>query len=76
MATLFYMSLPGVGDWSAAMGETGAQFAPYHSYLRNAKNAADQRALSLAWREPTEEERVELARRLRARREREVDRSA
>lgn len=67
MARLFYTSLPGVGDWSAAMLESGAQLAPYRSYLTNAKNAADNRALSLAWRTPTSDERRDLDRRLRER---------
>lgn len=67
MARLFYMSLPGVGDWSAAMRESGAQLAPYRSYLMTAKTAADNRALSLAWRSPSSEESQELDRRLRER---------
>lgn len=67
MARLFYMSLTGVGDWSAAMRQSGAQFAPYHSYLGTAKRAADNRALSLAWRLPTKEERHVFEQRLRDR---------
>lgn len=67
MARLFYMSLPGVGDWSAAMRESGAQLAPYRSYLITAKKAADNRALSLAWRTPEPDEVLELDRRLRGR---------
>lgn len=67
MARLFYMSLPGVGDWSAAMRESGAQLAPYRSYLITAKKAADNRALSLAWRKPDPDEVRELDRRLRDR---------
>jgi hypothetical protein len=65
MARLFYMSLTGVGDWSAAMRQSGAQLAPYHSYLGTAKRAADNRALSLAWRLPTDEERHIFEQRLR-----------
>src|SRR5438067_2459400 len=67
MARLFYMSLPGVGDWNAAMRESGAQLATYRSYLTTAKKAADNRALSLAWRLPSAEELRELDRRLSAR---------
>lgn len=67
MARLFYMSLPGVGDWSAAMRESGAQLAPYRSYLITAKKAADNRALSLAWRTPDVGELRELEGRLRDR---------
>jgi hypothetical protein len=67
MASLFYMSLPGIGDWSAAMQESGAQLAPYRSYLITAKKAADNRALSLAWRSPSSEELRELDQRLRER---------
>jgi hypothetical protein len=67
MARLFYMSLPGVGDWSAAMRESGAQLAPYRTYLTTAKRAADNRALTLAWRQPTTEESRELDRRVRER---------
>jgi len=67
MARLFYMSLPGVGDWSAAMRESGAQLAPYRSYLITAKKAADNRALLLAWRVPDPQEARELDRRLRER---------
>jgi len=67
MARLYYMSLPGVGDWSAVMGQSGAQLAPYRSYLTTAKRAADNRALSLAWRLPVPEERRALEKRARER---------
>ncbi|WP_437886510.1 AAA domain-containing protein [Sorangium sp. So ce307] len=67
MARLFYMSLPGVGDWSAAMRESGAQLAPYRTYLITAKRAADNRVLSLAWRPPTSRELRELERRVHER---------
>lgn len=63
MARLFYMSLPGVGDWNTVMRQSGAQLAPYRTYLMTAKKAADNRALSLSWRLPTPEERKELDRR-------------
>lgn len=64
MATLYYMALPGVGDWSSAMREVGAQLSPYARYLKTAKRAADARALSLAWRLSNTEELKELNRRL------------
>lgn len=70
MARLFYMSLPDIGDWSRAMREVGAQLAPYRSYLRVARTAADNRAHSLAWRLPTADEERALAERLRPREER------
>lgn len=76
MARLFYMSLPGVGDWSAAMHQSGAQLAPYRSYLETAKNAADNRALSLAWRLPTTQEQRELERRIVAEHARRARRAA
>lgn len=63
MASHFYMSLSGVGNWQTAMRESGAQFAPYRSFLTTAKNAADNRAFSLTWREPTPEELEEINRR-------------
>lgn len=63
MASHFYMSLPGIGNWQNAMSESGAQFAPYRSFLTTAKNAADKRAFSLTWREPTPEELKEINRR-------------
>lgn len=49
------------------MRESGAQLAPYRSYLITAKKAADNRALSLAWRAPDPDEVRELDRRLRDR---------
>ena len=63
MARLYYMSLPGVGDWSAAMGASGAQLAPYRTYLSTARTAAENHALSLAWRLPSDVERSEFERR-------------
>jgi hypothetical protein len=67
MARLYYMSLSGVGDWAAAMRESGPQLQPYRSYLQTAIKAAENRALVLAWREPTPQELQELERRVRDR---------
>lgn len=64
MAKLFYMALPGIGAWDKAMKESGAQLAPYRTYLETAKKAANGRALSLAWRVPTTAERKILDQRL------------
>jgi hypothetical protein len=64
MARLYYMSLSGVGDWAAAMRESGAQLAPYRSYLQTAIKAAENRALALAWREPTAQELHVIERRV------------
>jgi hypothetical protein len=64
MARLYYMSLSGVGDWAAAMRESGAQLAAYRSYLQTAINAAENRALVLAWRMPTPQELEALDRRV------------
>jgi hypothetical protein len=76
LARLFYMSLPGVGDdWREAMRESGAKLAPYRSYLNTAKRAADNRALSVAWRRPRPDEARELDRRLRERHAHAVRRS-
>lgn len=56
MSILNYMSLIGVGDWSRAMGNSGAQLAPYRAYLTTAKVGAESRPLCLAWRQPTDDE--------------------
>src|SRR5487761_2504168 len=64
MAKRFYMALSGIGAWDKAMKESGAQLAPYLTYLETAKKAANSRALSLAWREPTTEEQKILDQRL------------
>lgn len=64
MAKRFYMALSGIGDWNAAMQASGAQLAPYRTYLETAKKAANSRALSLAWREPTTDEQKILDQRL------------
>lgn len=50
MARLYYMSLPGVGPWDAALKEVGAQLKPYVAYLMTAKKAAQQRKPVLGWR--------------------------
>lgn len=64
MAKRFYMSLVGIGDWDKAMKVSGAQLAPYRTYLKIAKKAANSRALSLAWRVPSLDERKVLDQRL------------
>lgn len=58
------------------MRESGAQIAPYRSYLTTAKQAAENRALSLAWRTPSLAEARELDRRLRDRFARDERRSS
>jgi hypothetical protein len=76
VSRLFYMALPGVGAWDIAIKQSGAQFAPYRSYLQTARKAADQRALVLAWRRPDANERRALDQRLRDRHAEEVRRLA
>jgi hypothetical protein len=76
LSRLFYMALPGVGPWDQAIKQSGAQFAPYRSYLHTARKAADQRALVLAWRRPNEGEARVLDQRLRDRHAEEVRRLA
>lgn len=76
MSRLFYMALPGVGPWDQALKQSGAQFAPYRSYLHTARKAADQRALVLAWRRPSQGEARVLDQRLRERHAEEVRRLA
>lgn len=75
MARMYYMSLPGVGPWDAAMKEVGAQFRPYQDYLRTALNAAKRRAPVLAWRPAEPAEQTEFQRRLRERHEGRVRRA-
>jgi len=62
MASHFYMSLSGVGQWKRALYDSGAQFAPYRHYLTTAKNAAEQRSPILSWRLPNLDEQQELER--------------
>ncbi len=76
MSRLYYMSLPGIGAWDAALKESGAQLAPYRSYLITARKAAEQRALVLAWRLPTPDEQRALDQRLRAEHDERVRRLA
>lgn len=66
MANRFYMGLSVNGDWHKQMKVSGAQLAPYRTYLETAKKAASSRALSLAWREPTAAELKKLEQHLHA----------
>lgn len=64
MAIEFYISLTGVGPAESAMRSANAQLEPYRSYLARAIKAANERALSLAWRTPTKGELSLLQERL------------
>lgn len=67
MSRLYYMALRDVGPWRSALSQSGAQLAPYRSYLNTARKAAYQRALALAWRLPSAEEQATLVQRLQDR---------
>ncbi len=64
MAHLFYMSLPGVGQWDLVMKEVGAQLRPYCDFLETAKAAARAHKPVLAWRTATSAEVREFQSRL------------
>jgi hypothetical protein len=76
MARLYYMSLPGVGPWDAAMKEVGAQLRPYRDYLTTAIKAAERRKPVLGWREAREKERRDFNRRLEERYQERQERAA
>ncbi len=65
MSILYYMALPGIGG--PDMRGAGAQLSPYRRYLTTAIASASERALSIYWRSPTAQEKMELDQRLDAR---------
>jgi len=67
MSILYYMALPGIGGGFPAMQAAGAQLSPYRRYLTTAISSASERALSIYWRSPTAQEKMELDQRLDAR---------
>ena len=67
MSSLYYMSLSGIGRWDLVLRDSGAQLGPYYNYLSTAQTAAEHRAFSLCWRDPSPEERDELEQRQQAR---------
>lgn len=67
MSVLYYMALPGIGGGTPAMRDAGAQLSPYRRYLTTAISSASERALSIYWRSPTAQEKMELDQRLDAR---------
>lgn len=67
MSVLYYMALPGIGGGPPAMRDAGAQLSPYRRYLTTAISSASERALSIYWRSPTAQEKMELDQRLDAR---------
>lgn len=75
LAHLYYMSLPGVGDWDKALKQSGAQFRPYFQYLDTSIRAADQRKPMLGWRLPTSAERKVFQKRLENRHEQSLERA-
>ena len=60
MSILYYLALPGIGGGTPAMRDAGAQLFPYRRYLSSAIALASERALSIYWRSPTAQEKMEL----------------
>lgn len=76
MSLLYYISLPGVGNWNDALFSTGAQLGPYANYLKTAIQAMKDTKPVLAWRAPTPEEVRVFAERQRQRHEQALRRAA
>lgn len=73
---LYYMSLDGVGSWSQAFKQAGAQLRPYQDYLHNALRMADRTKPVLAWRLASPREERVFQARLEERQQRRAQRAS
>lgn len=49
MAHLHYMALSGIGAWTRVLTDSGAQLAPYRTYLKTAQTAQTRNPPAVAW---------------------------